>query len=112
GLEFRRLRLVRPGAIARPAVAVQGRRLRQDRYRLGGGRGEAGLLKRADSYEELCRAFRWEVPARFNIGAACVDRHATGHGRLALIYEATDGSVDRYSFENLRRLSNRCANAL
>ena len=56
--------------------------------------------------------FRWQVPARFNIGVACCDRHADGDGRLALIYEAPDGTVERFSFDDLKRLSNRCANAL
>ena len=70
------------------------------------------MLIRGDSYEEVCRRFRWEIPARFNIGAACVDRHADGTGRLALIYEPPEGKVERYSFDDLKRLSNRCANAL
>jgi acetyl-CoA synthetase len=70
------------------------------------------VLHRGDSYEQVYRAFRWEVPAHFNIGAAACDRHANGDGRLALIYEAPDGSVERFSFDDLKRLSNRCANAL
>src|SRR5690242_10573103 len=70
------------------------------------------MLQRADSYDEVVRRFRWKIPARFNIGVACVDRHATGGGRLALIYEAPDGTVARFSFDDLQRLSNRCANAL
>jgi acetyl-CoA synthetase len=70
------------------------------------------MLHRGDSYDEVYRAFRWEVPERFNIGVAACDRHATGDGRLALIYEAPDGTVERFSFDDLKRLSNRCANAL
>ena len=70
------------------------------------------MLQRADSYDEVCRSFRWEIPPRFNIGAACCDRHAHGDGRIALIYEAPDGSIERRSFDDLKRLSNRCANAL
>jgi acetyl-CoA synthetase len=70
------------------------------------------MLQRAASYEEVCRAFRWQVPARFNIGTACTDRHADGTGRLALIYEAPDGTVERFSYDDLKQLSNRCANAL
>src|SRR3984957_17961771 len=45
------------------------------------------------------------------MGAACL-HHADGSGRLALIYEAPDGAVERFSFDDLDRLSNRCANAL
>ncbi|MGE5270218.1 MAG: acyl-CoA synthetase [Thiohalocapsa sp.] len=70
------------------------------------------MLKRAASYEEVCRGFRWEIPGRFNIAVACCDRHADGSGRPALVYEAPEGRVERYSFDDLKLLSNRCANAL
>ena len=70
------------------------------------------MLRRGRTYEEVYRGFRWELPARFNIGAAVADAQATGAGRLALLYEAPDGTVSRYSFEDLKRLSNRCANML
>ena len=61
------------------------------------------MLQRGPSYEAVYRGFRWQVPARFNIGTACCDRHATGDGRMALIYEAPDGTVDsrqRYQQRN------------
>src|SRR5262250_2349691 len=70
------------------------------------------MLQRGNSYEEVYRGFRWDVPSRFNIGAAACDRHADGTGRMALIYEAPDGTVERFTFDDLKRLSNRCANAL
>ncbi len=70
------------------------------------------MLRRLDSYEEVCSAFRWELPDRFNIGAACCDRHATGAGRLALVYEAPDGRIERFTFDDLKSLSHRLANAL
>ena len=70
------------------------------------------MLQHGNSYEEVYRGFRWDVPARFNIGVAACDRHADGTGRLALIYEAPDGRVERFTFDDLKRLSNRCANAL
>ncbi len=70
------------------------------------------MLHRGNSYDEVVSGFRWALPERFNIGVAACDRHATGEGRLALIYEAPDGTVARFSFDELKRLSNRCANAL
>ena len=70
------------------------------------------MLHRGHSYDEVYGGFRWEVPERFNIGVAACDRHADGSGRLALVYEAPDGTVERFSFDDLKRLSNRCANAL
>jgi acetyl-CoA synthetase len=70
------------------------------------------VLQRGNSYDEVYRGFRWALPDRFNIGVAACDRHATGEGRLALVYEAPDGTVERFSFDDLKPLSNRCANAL
>jgi acetyl-CoA synthetase len=70
------------------------------------------MLQRGATYEEVYRGFRWELPERFNIGIAACDRHADGSGRLALIYEAPDGTVELFTFDDLKRLSNRCANAL
>src|SRR5205814_2262008 len=70
--------------------------------------GERPGLSAADS---LGVYVTWQ-PARFNIGVAACDRHADGTGRLALIYEAPDGRVERFTFDDLKRLSNRCANAL
>jgi acetyl-CoA synthetase len=64
-----------------------------------------------NSYDEVYQVFRWEIPERFNIGTAC-DRHADGTGKLALIYEAPDGRTERFTFDDLKRLSNRCANTL
>jgi acetyl-CoA synthetase len=70
------------------------------------------MLRRGQSYDEVYRGFRWQLPERFNIGVAACDRLATGDGRLALVYEAPDGTVERFSFDDLKRLSNRCANVL
>jgi len=63
-----------------------------------------------DRYRQARDAFRWRVPARFNIGVDACDRWARGDGRLALIFEAADGTVSRFSFDELRQRSNRLAN--
>jgi acetyl-CoA synthetase len=70
------------------------------------------MLTETNDYEKLCREFRWEIPARFNMATACCDRHADGTGRLALIYVDEDGSSRRTSFDELSDLSRRFANVL
>jgi acetyl-CoA synthetase len=70
------------------------------------------VLQRGGSYDEIYREFGWVLPEHFNIGVAACDRYADGSGRLALLYEAPDGSVERLTFDHLKRLSNKCANAL
>jgi acetyl-CoA synthetase len=70
------------------------------------------MLTETSSYDELYRNFRWDVPARFNMAAACCDCHADGSGRLALIYVDEDGAARRLTFDELAALSRRFANVL
>jgi len=69
-----------------------------------------GARPLTNRYEQARDAFRWNVPARFNIGVDACDRWADGSGRLALIYETQTGEVRHWSFDQLRQASNRLAN--
>src|ERR1700739_1053065 len=70
------------------------------------------MLTEASSYDQLYRDFRWDIPARFNIAAACCDRYADGANRLALIFVDEEGGTTRTSFDELGALSRRFANVL
>jgi len=70
------------------------------------------MLKPVKSYKDLYNSFRWEVPAFYNIGLDICDKHAYDADRLALIHETEDGAVNSYTFSEIKRLSNRWANAL
>jgi acetyl-CoA synthetase len=70
------------------------------------------MLTEAATYDELYRNFRWDIPARFNIAAACCDRHADGTKRLALIYVDEEGRTTRSSFDEVAEQSRRFANVL
>jgi acetyl-CoA synthetase len=70
------------------------------------------MLTETTDYATLCRDFRWDVPARFNIATACCDRHADGSDRQALIYVDEDGTVQRISFDEMRAFSSAFANVL
>jgi acetyl-CoA synthetase len=73
------------------------------------------MLKPARTYEEACRTFRWRIPERYNLAFDVCDRQTMAGGdghRTALIVEAPDGAVERYTFHVLRLLSNRLANVL
>src|SRR3546814_10292579 len=69
------------------------------------------MLPQAPSYEELTARFRWQVPEHYNIGVDACDRWADTH-RLPFLHLDADGREARYSFRDLQRLSNRCANVL
>ncbi|MBF0267530.1 MAG: acyl-CoA synthetase [Alphaproteobacteria bacterium] len=73
------------------------------------------MLKLSHSYEETCRTFRWHIPEHYNIGVDAIDKHAglgADGNRTALITELENGEVGRYSFADIKRLSNCLANAL
>lgn len=63
-------------------------------------------------YEELYRAFRWEVPARFNMARACCARWAEDRSRFALYWEDESGARAAYSFWDIQQRANRLSNAL
>jgi acetyl-CoA synthetase len=65
-----------------------------------------------DRYREVYDGFRWEVPARFNMAAACCGRHAEGHDRIALHWEDENGASATWSFRQLQEQANRLSNAL
>jgi acetyl-CoA synthetase len=73
-------------------------------------------------YEETCANWSWDaVRAELdrpnglvNQAHECIDRHALGARRdkVAMIWEAASGSIERYTFEDMRRQTNRFANVL
>jgi len=62
-------------------------------------------------FDELYAAFRWRIPAVYNIGVDVCDKWASDAGRLALL-DVTAGEGTPYTFADLARRSNRWANAL
>lgn len=69
------------------------------------------MLNAGKSYNDVRRGFRWHIPARYNIGVDVCDKWADDPARTALIH-LREGGAERYSFRDLKRLSNALANAL
>ena len=68
------------------------------------------LITRADTYDEIRRAFRWRLPERMNIATEVCDRHAArAPDSVALLHERGDGSLATFSFGAVQRLANQCA---
>jgi acyl-coenzyme A synthetase/AMP-(fatty) acid ligase len=63
-------------------------------------------------YRELREKFRWEVPEEFNFGWDVIDLYAEDRGRTALYWEDKAGREERYTFWNVKTLSNRLGNVL
>ncbi|CAA9439662.1 MAG: Acetyl-CoA synthetase [uncultured Rubrobacteraceae bacterium] len=72
----------------------------------------ASRLPRDLDYPTLYESFSWDLPANYNIGADVCDRHAHDKGRLALIHDLGDGTARKWTFFELKRASDRFANAL
>jgi len=72
---------------------------------------EDGML-RGKSYEEVCGNFKWNLPKYYNIGVDVCDKWAGEKHRLALIYIDEEGKDRKYTFWELKNLSNQFANAL
>ncbi|MEI6002220.1 AMP-binding protein [Paraburkholderia bengalensis] len=70
------------------------------------------MLPAAVTYDDLAAAFEWRIPPQYNIGVDVCDKWADGSGRLALICETHEGHATRYTFDELKSLSDRFANAL
>ncbi len=76
-------------------------------------RGTLTMLPDVRDYDELCRAFRWQVPARYNIGIDVCDRWAAADPRrLAILHVHPDGRADEISYGWLKDTSDRLANVL
>jgi acetyl-CoA synthetase len=71
------------------------------------------VLPAARDYGALYRSFRWQIPARYNIGVDVCDRWAEiDPSRTAIFNLGAEGAVEQVSYGALREASNRLANAL
>src|SRR5215212_75967 len=64
-------------------------------------------------YDRLMAAFRWNIPARYNIGVDVCDRWARAEpDRPAILDVMADGRVNLLTYGSLREQSNRLVNVL
>jgi acetyl-CoA synthetase len=70
-------------------------------------------IRRADRYDRIYRSFRWQVPARFNIGEACCGRWARATpDALAVRWEHEDGRAASFTYRELDHEAARVAAVL
>ena len=62
---------------------------------------------RMTNYDKAHAAFEWSLPDSFNFGGDVIDAIAEDPGRLALIWCDGAGAERRFTFADIRRLSNR-----
>ncbi len=66
----------------------------------------------ATDFDALRRDFQWSIPTKLNIAHQVCERHQGQAQRVAVYYENAAGDSARYSFADLKKLSDRFANAL
>ena len=59
---------------------------------------------RPGTYQEMTSAFRWEVPASYNLAADVLDKHEPD--RPAMRFVSDEGRDERWSFGDVRRLTD------
>lgn len=66
------------------------------------------------NYEKEYKNWKWDIPERYNIGYDVVDKHAISKNRnkVALYWEDADGESDRFTFGDMKNLTNKFGNAL
>lgn len=64
------------------------------------------------TWNELRREFRWDIPQDLNIAQMCCDRWAeTNPQKVAVIHLTEDGQEELWTYEGLKRASDRLAGA-
>lgn len=64
------------------------------------------------TYAETYAAFRWNIPARYNIAGDVCDRHALDPEKVAMIGEGDDGKPWQITFREVQLRANKLANFL
>lgn len=65
-----------------------------------------------DNYEDAVEEFEWDIPDGYNPVDDFLRKHDDPSARTALIQAAPDGTSDRFTFEEIDRLSDALANGL
>lgn len=66
------------------------------------------------NYEIEYKNWKWDIPKKYNIGYDIVDKHAASKNRnkIALYWEDADGESDRFTFGDMKNLTNKFGNVL
>lgn len=65
-------------------------------------------------YEEEYKNWKWNIPEKYNIGYDCVDKHTETNkkNKVALYWENAAGESDKFTYNDMKRLTNKFGNAL
>jgi len=69
-------------------------------------------LQSLQDFNKIYKAFSWDIAQSYNVAWDVCDKHSSNPDKVGLYYESEDGKQAVYTFSELKRLSNRLANAL
>jgi acetyl-CoA synthetase len=66
------------------------------------------------NYNKEFNNWKWKIPDNYNLGVDIVDKHANSKNKdeIALIWENETGESKKYSFLDMKKLSNKFGNVL
>jgi len=65
-------------------------------------------------YQKESKSWKWNIPEKYNIGYDCVDKHTETNkkNKVALYWEDADGETEKFTFLEMKNLTNTFGNAL
>jgi acyl-coenzyme A synthetase/AMP-(fatty) acid ligase len=66
------------------------------------------------NYEKEYKSWKWNIPKNYNIGYDCVDKHTKTDkkNKVALYWEDSEGSSDKFTYADMKTLTDKFGNAL
>ena len=66
------------------------------------------------NYKKEFQSWKWDISEKYNMGYDCVDKHTQTDkkNKVALFWEDDDGNSDKFTFNDMKSLTNKFGNAL
>ncbi len=66
------------------------------------------------NYEKEFKSWKWNIPEKYNIGYDCVDKHTKTDkkNKIALYWEDAEGYSEKFTFNEMKRLTDKFGNLL
>jgi len=66
------------------------------------------------NYKEVYNSWKWNIPEKYNIGYDCVDKHTDTDrkNKIALYWEDSEGNTDKFTYNDMKNLTNKFGNVL
>jgi len=66
------------------------------------------------NYRKEYQNWKWDIPEKLNIGYDCVDKHTktSKKNKVALFWENEEGETDKFTYSDMKSLTDKFGNAL